>query len=68
MKTRRTCFVRWRMVAVYAVAMAWVEAAVVFYLRTLTQHLNPHRPDPVPEAGGLASLEMIREFATLFSG
>ncbi len=39
---------RWIIVALYAVAMAWVESAVVFYLRTLSGHLDPAQTDVLP--------------------
>lgn len=65
MKMDPTRPVRWSLVAVYATAMAWVEAAAVFYLRALTQRIVPQQPDPLPIIGGLASVERVREFATL---
>jgi len=49
----------------YAAAMAWVEAAVVFYLRSMINRIEPHQPDPLPVIGGFASVELPREFATL---
>ncbi len=59
------CCRRWLIVVVYAVAMAWVEAAVVFYLRTLIDRIEPYQPYPLPKFGGLAPAEMVRELATL---
>ena len=56
---------RWLLVAAYAMAMAWVEAAVVFYLRTWTDRVDPYQPDPLPRIGGLAATEGVREAATL---
>jgi hypothetical protein len=56
---------RWAAVVVYGIAMAWVEAAVVFYLRTLSNRIDPHQTDPLPPIAGLASTEMVREAATL---
>ncbi len=56
---------RWMVVGLYAVAMAWVEAAVVYYLRTLVDRVDPYQPDPLPVATGLNQAELIREFATL---
>lgn len=53
------------MIAVFAMAMAWVEAAVVFYLRTMMHRIVPYQPDPLPVMSGLASVELPREFATL---
>jgi len=52
-------------VAAYAVAMAWVEAAVVFYLRRLVDRIEPYQPDPLPIAGDLGGAEVIREAATM---
>jgi hypothetical protein len=52
-------------VAVYALAMAWVEAAVVLYLRVLVDRLQPYQTEPLPNFGGLGEAEAIREAATL---
>jgi hypothetical protein len=52
-------------VAILAVAMAWVEAAVVLYLRVLVDRLQPYQMDPLPHFGGLGGAEIIREAATL---
>jgi len=59
---RRTAY--WLVIA-YATAMAWVEAAVVFYLRTLVHHIDPYQPRPLPEVSGLAFAEIVREAATM---
>jgi hypothetical protein len=56
---------RWAMVVLYAVAMAWVEAAVVFYLRTMIGRIEPFQPNPLPLIGGFAGVELVREAATL---
>jgi len=53
------------MVVVFAIAMAWVESAVVFYLRSMIDRIEPYQPDPLPVIGGFASVELPREFATL---
>jgi hypothetical protein len=45
--------------------MAWVESAVVFYLRTMIDRIEPYQPNPFPAIGGFASVELPREFATL---
>ena len=55
----------WAVVILYAIAMAWVESAVVFYLRTMIDRIEPYQPDPFPVIGGFASVELPREFATL---
>jgi hypothetical protein len=52
-------------VVVYAIAMAWVESAVVYYLRTYIQRLDPHQPNPLPVIGGFGPVEGIREIATM---
>ncbi|MCD6338271.1 MAG: hypothetical protein J7M29_02680 [Verrucomicrobia bacterium] len=57
---------RWTATAIYAVAMAWMEAAVVLYLRTLSNRIVPYQADPLPDqwpALGLA--ELVREAATM---
>ena len=56
---------RWWFVILYAAAMAWVESAVVFYLRSMIDRLEPYQPDPFPVIGGFAPVELPREFATL---
>jgi len=45
--------------------MAWVEAAVVFYLRTLVDRIEPYQANPLPEHGALGAAELVREAATL---
>ncbi len=57
--------IRWLVVVLYAVAMAWVEAAAVFYLRTLVHRIEPLQPNPFPIVGGMGSVEVVREAATL---
>jgi len=57
--------VRWYIVVVFAVAMAWVESAVVYYLRSMIHRLEPYQPNPLPEVGGFGQVEFIREAATL---
>ena len=56
---------RWLTVALFAVAMAWVEAAVVFYLRTMLDRLEPYQRLPLPIIGGIGRAELIREASTL---
>jgi hypothetical protein len=55
----------WFVVVLYAIAMAWVESAVVFYLRSMIDRIEPYQPDPLPVIGGFASVELPREFATM---
>lgn len=56
---------RWLTVAVYAIAMAWVESAVVYYLRTMMDRLDPYQANPLPMIGRLGPVEAVREAATL---
>ena len=58
----------WWVVVSYAAAMAWVESAVVVYLRTMIDRIDPYQADPLPVSGAMAALgriEMGREAATL---
>ena len=52
-------------VGFYAVAMAWVEAACVVYLRTLVHRLDPYQATPMPAVDFPAATELVREAATL---
>lgn len=56
---------RWMLVVIYAIAMAWVESAVVYYLRTQSDRIEPYQPNPLPLVAGYARVELIREAATL---
>jgi hypothetical protein len=62
---RKSDWNRWWMVVIYATAMAWVESAVVFYLRTMIDRIEPHQPNPFPAIGGFGFVELRRELATL---
>jgi hypothetical protein len=65
MKINQSSPGRWWTVALFAVAMAWVEAAVVFYLRTMIDRIEPYQANPLPIFGGLGQAELVREAATL---
>ena len=52
-------------VAAYAIAMAWVEAAVVFDLRVLIDRIVPYQGNPLPMVPILGEVELVREAATL---
>ena len=52
-------------VCVYATAMAWVESAVVFYLRTHINRIVPYQSNPLPDFDQLGPAELVRELATL---
>ena len=56
---------RWGIVFIFAAAMAWVEAAVVVYLRMLIDRVEPYQTNPLPKVGGLGEIELVREAATL---
>jgi hypothetical protein len=56
---------RWFVVVAFAVAMAWLESATVYYLRTLVDRIQPYQPDPLPIQGLLGQVELVREAATL---
>ncbi len=55
----------WVGVAIYAVAMAWLEAAVVMYLRVFTDRVQPYQVEPMPLLAALGNIELLREVATL---
>jgi hypothetical protein len=56
---------RWAVVVAFAIAMAWVEAASVFYIRALVDRIEPYQADPLPMHGALGTVELWRESATL---
>jgi hypothetical protein len=56
---------RWFTVVGFAIAMGWVESAVVFYLRTMVDRIEPYQARPLPLIGSLGSVELVREAATL---
>jgi hypothetical protein len=55
----------WTAVAGFAIAFAWVESAVVFYLRTHVDRLEPYQANPLPLIGDLGPVELARELATM---
>src|SRR5258708_24792335 len=56
---------RWLLVAVFAIGMAWVEAASVYYLRVMVDRLDTYQANPLPMNGILEQVELVREAATL---
>ena len=56
---------RWFVVGIMAIAMAWLEAAVVMYLRFFIDRINPYQVDPLPLIAELGEIELVREAATL---
>ena len=55
----------WLVVVAFAIGMAWVETACVYYLRVLTDRIDPYQADPLPVQGLLGQVELVREAATL---
>jgi hypothetical protein len=56
---------RWTLVTTFAIAMAWVEAASVFYIRALVDRVEPYQPHPLPINDALGNVELWREASTL---
>lgn len=56
---------RWAIVMSFAIAMAWVEAASVFYIRALVDRVQPYQADPLPMNAAIGNVELWREAATL---
>ena len=65
MKRLSSARTRWLIVVAFAVGMAWVEAASVYYIRALVDRIEPYQPDPLPISGVLGQVELVREVATL---
>lgn len=65
MKTKSANLTRFLTVILFAIAMAWVESAVVFYIRTYVDRIEPYQPNPLPLIGVLGPVELVREFATM---
>lgn len=55
----------WSAVVVFAIGMAWVESACVYYLRVLTDRIVPYQADPLPMEGLLGHVELVREASTM---
>ena len=56
---------RWLVAAIFAIAQAWIEAAVVMYLRFFIDRIDPYQLDPLPLIAELGEIELVREVATL---
>lgn len=56
---------RWLIVATFAIGMAWMEAATVYYLRTVVDRVEPYQANPLPFQGVFGPVELVREAATL---
>jgi hypothetical protein len=56
---------RWAIVTAFAIAMAWVESASVFYIRALVDRIEPYQANPLPLNDALGYVELWREASTL---
>jgi hypothetical protein len=56
---------RWAIVVAFAIAMAWVESASVYYIRALVDRIEPYQLNPLPINDALGTVELWREAATL---
>ncbi|HXT71007.1 MAG TPA: hypothetical protein VN700_14695 [Vicinamibacterales bacterium] len=56
---------RWTIVVAFAIAMAFVEAASVLYIRALVDRIEPYQANPLPINGSIGNVELWREAATL---
>jgi hypothetical protein len=56
---------RWCVVVTFAAAMAWMESATVFYIRSLVNRIEPYQANPLPMHPALGNVELWREAATL---
>ncbi len=65
MSQRQENRLKWVTVVVFSMAMAWVESAVVYYLRTHIDRIEPHQTNPLPLIGYFGPVELVRELATL---
>jgi len=64
-RLRRGRHTHWFIVVAFAVGMAWVEAASVYYLRAMVDRIEPYQANPLPIRGILGQVELVREAATL---
>ena len=65
MKQRRPQFLRWFVIVLFAIAMAYLESAVVLYLRTLGNRIDPHQAPALPPSVDFGYTEIFREAATI---
>ena len=56
---------RWITTTLFATAMGYLEAAVVYYLRILVDRIQPYQRNPLPGFEALAPAEIAREAATM---
>src|SRR6185503_6346385 len=61
MKLRARSLTRWWLVVLFAIGMAWVEAACVYYLRVMVDRLDPYQANPLPMHDVFGQVELVRE-------
>ncbi len=52
-------------VAIFSIAMSWMESSTVAYLRTLVNRVEPYQRSPLPMTNAFGMTEIAREAATL---
>ena len=57
--------IRFAIVVIFSIAMAWMESSTVAYLRTLVHRVEPYQQSPLPIADSFGVTELVREAATL---
>ena len=57
--------IRFAVIVIFSIAMAWMESATVVYLRTLVNRVEPYQPAPLPIVNSFGATEIVREAATL---
>ncbi len=63
-ETKRSA-IRFAVVVIFSIAMAWMESSTVAYLRTLVHRVEPYQQLPLPIADAFGVTELVREAATL---
>ena len=63
-QTRRLT-IRFALIVIFSIAMAWMESSTVFYLRTLVNRIEPYQRTPLPITDSFGVTEIVREAATL---
>jgi hypothetical protein len=57
--------IRFALTVIFSIAMAWMEASTVVYLRTLVNRIEPYQQTPLPIINSFGVTEIVREAATL---
>jgi hypothetical protein len=51
---------RWWLVVVFAIGMAWVESACVYYLRVMVDRVDPYQANPLPMQRALGGPDVVK--------